>query len=260
MEKHILLGNSYMNVISFGSGSKNLAVLAGVSLTGLEGLGDALEEALGIFSKDFTVYVFDRLKVLPKGYSTEDMAEDVYKCLRELGVEHTYVYGTSHGGMMGQMLAIDHPDFVDKLVMCSTISRNKCSRYDTVDRWLAASQNHDVEKLNQLFLDDVYSQEYEESIKDMIPTLLKNGTAEDCDRFTILLEAVKNFDCYESLNKIKCPVYILCDKNDHVFGPEPSIELAERLKCQIYVYDKYSHAVYDEAPDIKERILEFLLD
>lgn len=260
MEKHINIGNSYMNVISFGSGSKNLTVIAGVSLTGLEGLGDALEEALGIFSKDFTVYVFDRLKVLPKGYLTEDMAEDVYHCLKELGVEHTYVYGASHGGMIGQMLAINHPDIVDKLVLCSTISRNEHSGYDAIDKWLSAAQNHDVEKLNRFFLDDVYSPAYIESIKDYIPSLLKNGTAEDCDRFSILIKAIKNFDCYELLNNIKCPVYVLCDENDHVFGPKPSLELAKRLNCPIYVYKEYSHAVYDEAPDLKERILEFLLD
>ena len=259
MEQHISIGNTYMNVISFGKGSKNLTVIAGVSLTGLEGMGDALEDALSVLAENFTVYVFDRLKVLPKGHSTEDMAEDIYYCLKKLGVEHTYVYGVSHGGMIGQMLAINHPALVEKLVLCSTISRYKGLQNDIVEKWLEAAKRQDVEAVNQLFIDNVYSEAYIDSISDIIPAILKNGSAEDCDRFVILAEAIKSFDSYDLLDKIECPVYVICDKNDNVVGDKPSYELADKLQCKLHVYDQYSHAVYDEAPDIKERIRDFLL-
>lgn len=259
MEQHIAIRDTYMNVISFGKGSKNLTVIAGVSLTGLEGMGDAVEDTLSVLAQNFKVYVFDNCKVLPKGHSTEDMAEDIYQCLKKLGVEHTYVYGVSHGGMIGQMLTINHPELVDKLVLCSTISRYKGTQFDIVDKWLEAAQKHDVESVNRLFIDNVYSEAYIESIKDIIPALLKNGSAEDCERFAILAEAIKGFDSYDLLDRIKCPVYVICDKNDRVVGDEPSRELADKLQCKIHVYDQYSHAVYDEAPDLKERIRDFFL-
>lgn len=74
MELQIESNNTYMNVIKFGTGSRNLTIIAGVSLCGLEGLGNQLENTLNIFSNDFTVYVFDRKKILPYGYTMNEMA------------------------------------------------------------------------------------------------------------------------------------------------------------------------------------------
>ena len=34
-------------------------------------------------------------------------------------------------------------------------------------------------------------------------------------------------------------------------------EIADLLGCELHIYEDYGHAVYDEAPDYKERILEF---
>lgn len=258
MERRINIDDTYMNVISFGSGKQNLAIISGVSLTGLEGMGEAIANSLSIFADDFTVYVFDRRKVLKKGTTIDDMAEDIYFCLKELGVEHTSVYGVSQGGMMGQVLAIKHPEIVDNLIVCSTICRLTLDSGRTVDLWMEASRAHDVKKTNELFLEYVYSEAFIESIKDMIPEIVNNGTAEDCDRFVILLEAIKDFDVYDQLDKIQCPTLVMVDKNDKVFNPDCAYEIAERLNCEICVYDKYSHAVYDEAPDIRKKIIRFI--
>lgn len=256
MEQHIELNDTYMNVIRFGSGKKNLAVLSGVSLCGLEGLGPQLESALSVFSEDFTVYVFDRKKVLPEGYTMNQMTDDIYQCLKKLGVEKTSVYGASQGGMFGMILATEHPEMVEKLVLCSTtcsIDENQ----KVIADWEEASKAHDVVKLNTLFLDYVYSDNFKESIKDYIPDLIKQGTDADCDRFTVLLESMKGFNCRDNLKNIKCPVLLICDKQDKVFPYTAGIEIAKRLGCQHIVYDQYSHAVYDEAPDVKDKIAEF---
>ena len=258
METKIPFGNAYMNVIKFGNGPRNLAVIAGVSLSGLEGMGAAIEDALQIFATDFTVYVFDRLNVLPTGYTISDMADDVYKCLQILGIEHTCVYGTSQGGMIGQVLAISHPELVEKLVICSSISRMTPDLSHVMDLWSDAAKNYDIERLNMLFIEYVYSQHFIDSIQDSIPELIKNGTRDDCDHFAILIEAIRSFDIYNSLDRIKCPTFVLGDENDKVFGSKPSRETANKLGCDIYIYDQFSHAVYDEAPDIKQRILDFL--
>jgi len=256
MEQHIEFNSTYMNVIKFGSGSKNLAVLSGVSLCGLEGMGEQLESALNIFSTDFTVYVFDRKKVLPQGYTMEQMAEDIYVCLTKIGVTKTSVYGASQGGMFAQILAIKHPELVENLVLCSTTSKITGDSKVLSD-WYNAAESHDVVKLNTLFLDYVYSDAFKESIKDIIPDLIQNGTADDCDRFMILLESMKGFDITDKLNQIKCPVLVMYDKNDKVIPYTAGHTIAQKTGAKEIIYDQYSHAVYDEAPDLKEHIVEF---
>ena len=45
--------------------------------------------------------------------------------------------------------------------------------------------------------------------------------------------------------------------------PEASIKMAEKLKaegvpCESYMYEGCGHAVFDELPDYKQRIFDFL--
>lgn len=58
---------------------------------------------------------------LDGGYDLSDMADDVLRVLDDLGVDAGHVAGHSMGGMMAQMLAIEHPDRVLSLGLLSTI-------------------------------------------------------------------------------------------------------------------------------------------
>lgn len=39
-----------------------------------------------------------------------------------------------------------------------------------------------------------------------------------------------------------------------------SEEMADKLRCQIYMYDDLGHAAYEEAADFNERVFQFLTD
>ena len=48
-------------------------------------------------------------------------------------------------------------------------------------------------------------------------------------------------------------------EGDKVVTADASREIADRLGCELYLYpDSYGHCVFDEAPDYKDRILNFL--
>ncbi len=61
----------------------------------------------------------------PEQYSLSDMAEDTAGLLRELEIAPAHVVGASMGGMIGQMLAAEHPELVRSLtsIMSTTGSR-----------------------------------------------------------------------------------------------------------------------------------------
>ena len=259
MEQHIELDDTYMNVIKFGSGKKILTVIAGISLCGLEGLGNQIENNFRFLTSDFTVYIFDRKKVLPENYTMTDMAEDIFLCLNQLGISKTSLYGISQGGMISMLFAIHHPELVEKLVLCSTSAKVENTN-KAFSEWKKASDSENITALNQLFLDYVYSDSYKEAIKEFIPQLLKQGTMEDLKRFLILLKSMENFDITNLLNSIKCPTLVICDMNDKIFNYKCSNEIAEKIGfqlCKTFLYNQYSHAVYDESPDVLKKVAEF---
>ena len=58
-------------------------------------------------------------------YTLDDMAEDTYGLIEELGISPSHVIGTSMGGMIAQQLAVTHPESVRSLtsIMSTTGSR-----------------------------------------------------------------------------------------------------------------------------------------
>lgn len=249
-------GDSSMNVIRFGRGENILVIVSGVSLTGLEGKGRDIAEAYSVFTEDYTVYLFDRRRKVPEGFGIHDMAEDIYNVLRAQNVEKACLYGVSQGGMIVLDMAISHQEFTEKLVLCSTLA--KAGNNPALSEWLHHAEKKNVVELNRSFFKYVYSEAYLDTFRAYLPVLEQAGTEEDCGRFVNILRAIPDFDVSERLCEIKCPVLVISDTNDKVIPVENSYYIAEKLDCEIIVYDKYSHAVFDEAPDIKDRIYQFL--
>ena len=111
------------------------------------------------------------------------------------------------------------------------------------------------------FIEDMllkmYSPGYIRRYRILIPVMIKMSKTADLKRFVILAKACLTCDTYEELHKIICPVLILGGKQDKVVTGETSEEIAERLQCEIYMYDELGHAAYEEAKDFNERIYNF---
>jgi len=55
-------------------------------------------------------------------FGLADLAADVRAILARLGIARVHFVGLSMGGMIGQQLAVDHPDLLDSLVLANTLS------------------------------------------------------------------------------------------------------------------------------------------
>lgn len=77
------------------------------------------------FSRDHTVIIYDQRATGCTTYggadfSTQSLANDAAALLGHLGVGPAVVYGHSMGGRVAQLVALDHPDKVAKLVLASS--------------------------------------------------------------------------------------------------------------------------------------------
>ena len=86
----------------------------------------------------------------------------------------------------------------------------------------------------------------------------KNATYE---RFIIEAKSCINHDAYDRLDKIKCPTLVIGAKEDKVLGITGSKELSEKIEnSSLFIYEGYSHGVYEQAKDFNNRIYDYLLD
>jgi pimeloyl-ACP methyl ester carboxylesterase len=80
---------------------------------------------LGALEKHFTLILFDNRGVGLSSDTKEDhttisqMAEDTARLIQALGFQKVHVLGWSMGSRIAQELAINYPDVVDKLILCS---------------------------------------------------------------------------------------------------------------------------------------------
>ena len=64
---------------------------------------------------------------------------------------------------------------------------------------------------------------------------------------------------YDDLDKITCPTFIIGAGQDMVLGRGASIEMNEKIKGrELFIYEGYSHGVYEQAKDFNNRVLGFL--
>ena len=160
--------------------------------------------------------------------------------------------------MVAQYLAMEHPKLVEKLVLGVTLSRQNETMRNAVETWIQFAKNNDMESFIEDMLLKMYSNEYIRKYRMLIPLMIKMSKKADLKRFIILAKVCLTCDIYEKLHRIQCPTLVLGGKQDKVVTGEASEEIAEKLKCEIYMYEELGHAAYEEAKDFNMRIYNFL--
>lgn len=253
------LGSFSMDYLRFGHGDDTLVILPGVSVQSVMGAADAIAEAYAPLAERFTVYLLDCRSDLPDPYPLRDMARDAYEALRALGLEQAHLFGVSMGGMAALALAIDHPEFVKKLVVGSTAPCVTVERRGLFERWAELAETGDTVGLYRAFGEAVYPPDVFERLWEQLD---KAATEEDLARFAVLVRSVEGFDVTDELDRIACPVLAIGSSDDRIFGAGGTLQIADRLEghpgFEMHLYDDYGHAAYDLAPDYKDRLLRFL--
>ncbi len=248
-----------MKYISFGKGKKRFVIIPGLSIHSVMSLAEAIENAYKDFTEDYTVYVFDRAEKVCEGYTVRDMARDTAALMKKLNIENADVFGASQGGMIAMYLAIDYPELVHRLILGSTLAKPNDTCKKVIETWIHLAEEKNELGLLESFADSVYSEATLEAYRDTLISSDSGIDDEEYRRFLILAKACQTFDCYTELSKIKCPVLVIGSEGDRVVTAEGSEQIAKALGCEIYLYDdRFGHGVYDEAPDYRQRCLDFL--
>lgn len=258
MTDSIIVNGIEMDHIRFGKGERAFVILPGLDTKSILISAMAIEAAYRDFAEGYTVYVFDRRKDMPDDYSIRQMAADTAEAMTAFGISQADVFGASLGGMIAMCIAIDHPELVRRLVLGSTASRIDDDINSATNHWIELAETGDMTALTADFIDNLYSEQTIGKYKDFLIHMNDNVTRHDIERFIIQAKAIDGFDVYDELEKIKCPTLVIGVEGDKVLPADCSREIAEKIGCELYLYGgEYGHCVFDEAPDYKQRLMDF---
>ena len=252
-----------MEYFCFGRGAKPLVILPGLSVQSVMGAADAVAGAYQTLAEDFTVYLFDRRKDVPSPYSVRDMARDTAEAFRVLGLKDVCLFGASQGGMIAQVIAIEHPELVGKMALGSTSAHVQPAQFRVLENWIRLAREKDAEGLYLSFGREIYPPKVFEQAREALIDAAKSVTEEDLARFICLAEGTRDFNVADELHKIQCPVLAVGVYEDGVLDADATMEIAENLDdrgdFRLYMYVGYGHAAFDTAPDYRKRLLDFFL-
>lgn len=247
--------------IKFGTGKKNLILIPGVGdgLKTIKGLAKPFSILYKKFSKDYTVYYFSRRNNIPKDFTIKDMADDLVKCMDKVGIDKADVVGVSQGGMIGQTLAINYPDRLNKLVLVVTTPKPTKILKESVNSWIEMAYNNDYKNIMLDTAKRSYTGKYYEKGLKIFGFLSKVSKPKSFNRFITMAKSCLDFNVYKDLKKISNPTFIIGGSDDNVLGIEGSKLLNKKIKnSELYIYEGYSHGLYEQAKDFNDRVLEYL--
>ena len=256
----VSIGNTEMYYVSFGSGTRKLVALPGLS----DGLATVKDKAWILsapykkFLGDYTIYMFSRNNAMPDGYSIMDMADDQILAMTKLGIDRACLLGVSQGGMIAQCIAAKHPEMVEKLILAVTSPYANEVVKETVTTWIEMAEHGDHTVLMTDTAERMYSETFLRKNRKFIPVLARLTRPENYDRFLKNAHAILGFDARAELSKITCPTLILAGSDDHVVGNDAPYELRDGIPgSELYIWEGLGHGAFEEAKDFYDKVLEF---
>lgn len=194
-------------------------------------------------------------------YAMDDLVEDAARLVREWGRGPVVWVGLSLGGMVGQGLAIRHPELVQALVAANTTSH-----YPEAGRALWR-QRIDAVRQGGLpaIADMVMGRYFHEAFRAQHPEVeaRSRATLLRCDpsAYMACCEAIAALDWRDGLARIACPTLVIAGAKDQGTPVEMAEALAQAVPgARLAVIGDASHISVLEQPAEFERLVREFID
>lgn len=235
-------------------------------LTGLSGAGRAWGDHRQRFGRDFLTVTPDHRGTgdstpADDGYTIHDHAADMAELVRHLELGPTHVVGSSTGGAIGQVMALEHPDVVRSLTLVSSWAGPDDyfrRQFELRRRVLTELGAVAYREASALFL---FSPTHTASNPEVVAAWLERASANPVDAsiMTRRIDMILAHDVRDRLGEIDVPALVLVGEEDICTPPHQSRELAEAIPGAELAVLPGGHLVYLEQPDVfHQRVTEFL--
>ncbi len=216
-----------------------------------------------LLAKHFTVIAYDQrdsggTRNPPAPYGLAEMADDAGRLIAALGYERAHIFGTSLGGAIAQVLAVHHPQRIDRLVLSSTFRPGTPPLSISPDVFprlaaLRAGLPGTAAEIATYFFPDAHIAAHPEVVE------IFNGTSRTAEqrqrRGGILAQSVA---C--DLAAITAPTLVLVGADDRLIPPAHTLSLAREIAhARTATLPGLGHVATLQAPDaVAREVIAFL--
>jgi 3-oxoadipate enol-lactonase len=199
-------------------------------------------------------------EVPPGAYTLSMLADDVRGLLDALGIARTHFVGISMGGMIGQTIALEHPEILDRLVLADTASHMPPETGPLWEERIANVERHGMaprveETIGRWFTPPFIASSPD--VVDRIRTLIRTTAPQG---FIGCSRAIQGLHHTDRLGEIETPTLIIVGANDLGTPVALSEVMRERIPgSKLVVLESAAHlSNIEQAERFNQALTRFL--
>jgi 3-oxoadipate enol-lactonase len=183
--------------------------------------------------------------------SLEAMASDVIAVMDRLGIERADLAGFSLGGLIAQLLALEHARRFRRLALISAVAGRTPEERERVRERAAIVERDGIagvaDAARSRWFTEEFARRYPERVEARIRELLENDHASYAAAYRVFAEA----ELADRLGEIRHPTLVVTGENDVGSNPRMARLMHERIaNSELQILPGLKHSVLLEAPDL----------
>ena len=220
-------------------------------------------------SKDFRTVRFDnrgvgRTDASDREFTVKLFAEDTAGLMDALGISRAHVLGASMGGMIAQELALNHPEKVEKLVLCSTScggERAIQASEETIGLMMRGGSAPTQEERARMVVPLIFTKVFEDRNPDKVGSFLRRILRAPTSPEVSLRQigAIMAFSTHDRLGGIRAPTLVVHGQQDILIPSGNGPILAKAIPgARLVLLERSAHGLAEDIDEATNVIAEFL--
>jgi pimeloyl-ACP methyl ester carboxylesterase len=238
-------------------------------VAGLASDSQSWQPILGALARQHCVITLDnrgvgRTRPSEHSFSIEQLADDCMGLISYLGLASVHLLGHSMGGFVAQACALRYPAAVASLLLAGTALCNSQRNTALFGDWAAYLEaGMDRQLWFSNFFYWIFSRrffEHEATVQEALRLAIDYPYPQSTAAFRKQVQALAGFNSLEALPTITAKTMVMCGKEDLLFPPEESAQLAQAIPgARLALIEQAAHALHVEKPQaFTECVLQFL--
>ena len=213
-------------------------------------------------SKSFRVLRSDtrghgKSSVTPSPYTFEQLAKDVLALADSQQLERFHFCGLSMGGQIAMWLAVNVPERLKKVVLCST-----AAKIGTPEMWnarIATVLKEGMKNVAEAAMERWFTAGFRAKNPSIIAHIQKNLETTSPEGYAACCAAICDFDFRKKLKNIRTPTLVISGTHDAATTPADGQFLANQIPVARYVELNGAHlSNIEDADRFTREVLGFL--